>query len=308
MKRRYGRWFNTDPGGDPAGGGGGDPAPAAGFQETIAPEYRDAIAKTGIGDVNGLAKAYLEAQSFLGGAVRIPGPDAPPDDMRKFEARLQEKVPALVRIPEAEDADGWKAFWSRLGTPDAPTGYTFAPVEDLPETIVKPTDDWLADVFHKAGVPKTMAEKVRAEIVAANRTAYTQHSEATTAAENDLRTRWGAGYEQRLALALGLPAKLLGPEKGEALRQRIETAGLGNVPELLEVLSQAALGLGEDPFVAGTRPTGLPNSLAEVDAQIAEIQRNPAYGNNRDPAHKPLVAKMENLHQQRMAILSSRAA
>jgi hypothetical protein len=279
-----------------------------GFLDSLASDYRDPIAQTGIKDADGLAKAYINAQQAIGASIRIPGADAGPDDIKKFDARLAEKVPSLVRMPGPDDTDGWKTFYQRLGVPEAPTAYKFTPDEGLPNDVQGNLDQWFAPIAHTANLSTTQAAAVRAEWFASIKAAAQEAQSQQESAANELREKWGAGYDQRLSRALGTLTPILGAERSEVLKQQVDSVGLGNAPLLIEYMERVADFLGEDRIVQGQRPNlGLPDSLDEIKAKIAEIQGNPAYKNNLDPNHKPLVSKMENLFQQ-MAALKDRAA
>lgn len=303
-------------GGDPSGGGGGgDPGGGgtnsggagggggATFVESLSPEFREAIAKTGISDADGLAKAYINAQQAIGSSVRIPGPDAGPEDIQRFDAKLAEKVPGVVRLPGEGDAEGWKTFYSRLGVPEAPTAYKFAPVEGIPEQVGGNLDQWFAPIAHKANLTTAQAAAVRTEWLQSVKAAGDAAEAAQAEAAEALRGEWGAGYEQRLARALGTINPILGEKDGKAMLAEVEAAGLGNSPMLARYMERVADFISEDRFVPGQRPNlGMPDSLGEINEKIAEIQRNPAYQNSRDPLHASLVAKMENLFTQRVAL------
>lgn len=287
--------------------GGGTPAPA--FVETLATEYRDAIQRTGISDANALANAYLNAQSALGKSIRIPGADAGADDVTKFEQRLAEKVPGLVKVPKEGDTAGWQTFYQRLGTPETPDGYKFAAVEDVPDHVVQPIDNFLKPLLHSAHITAGQAATVREALIETQRAAHAQSQAQLQAAQSALQEKWGAGYDQRFARASGVVNKLLPGEDGDQLRAALDAAGLGNVPQLLQLLDRVADFTSEDAFVQGARPnSGIPDTLGELDAQLAEISRNPAYHNNRDPLNKSLVQKALNLHEQRAAMLKRDAA
>lgn len=284
------------------------PAPPADFVSTLSNEYRDPITKAGFKTADDIAKGYLHAQSALGASIRIPGADAGADDIAKFDARLAEKVPGLVRIPADDDVEGWKAFNARIGVPEAVTGYAFKPVEGVPEEVTRTLDAFLADSFLKAGIPAQRAAAVRDAMMESQRAAFAKATEDAEKAAESLRLEWGAGYDQRIARAGSAPSKVLGPEKGAALLAEIDAIGLGNSPMMAQFLDKVVEALGEDTFVPGTRSSGIPDSVSDIEAKIAEIQRNPAFQNNRDPMHKTLVDRFAKLHEQRAAVLQLSAA
>ena len=96
------------------------------WKETIAEELRSDPSIKDFKDVDSLVKSYKETKAFVGSAMRIPGPDASKEDRAAFRAKLKEKVPELVEVPE--DPEKLKEveadLWARLGRPKEAKEYT----------------------------------------------------------------------------------------------------------------------------------------------------------------------------------------
>ena len=76
------------------------------WKDDLNEEYKGSPAFKDIGDdINDLAKNYLDAQSHLGNAIRIPSKEASEDDVKAFHTRLVEKVPGLIPTPTSENQD-----------------------------------------------------------------------------------------------------------------------------------------------------------------------------------------------------------
>lgn len=86
------------------------------WHEGLSDEYRGNESLANIPDIDTLAKSYLDAQSYMGGSIRIPSDDAGEDDWSSFNQKLTDKVPTLMNIP-SDEAEARTALLSRLGRP-----------------------------------------------------------------------------------------------------------------------------------------------------------------------------------------------
>lgn len=284
-------------GGDGGAGGGGGGA-ALVLPDTIAPEYRDAVSKAGITTIDGLVKTWADTMRAQGSMIRIPGKDAGADDINRFDSRLAEAVPGLVRLPADDDAEGWKNFNTRMGVPEAPNGYKFAPNEKVPPTTAQKMDEWFANVAHKAQLPAKAAAAVRdawlETVVASDEAARN----AAKAEEDKLRGEWGAGFDQRIQMGRNFLINVCG-EEGRVLAEQVFTPErLAAEPLLAKALAKASLSFGEDTVVKGAAG-GVPKSLQEINAEINEVRANKAhpYHDSKDPRHQDAVAKMNSLYE-----------
>lgn len=134
------------------------------WKDGLSEEHGASPAFKDIGDdINDLAKNYLDAQAYLGNAIRIPGEDASKESISEFHEKLRLKVPGLMLTPDLEDEDTVNGFLSKLGRPDAVDGYEMPAVngidlgDDREKTIrvsalkhgltVKQVKGFLGDIF-----------------------------------------------------------------------------------------------------------------------------------------------------------------
>lgn len=141
------------------------------------------------GDPASLAKKAHEQAKLLGNAIRVPGKDAP-----------QEEV---------------DAFLNKLGRPDTPDKYEFAVPESLPEHL--PYDAERATEFkslaHKLGLTAKQAAAI--------------HDWATERAVGDFNGQQAATEQRNAEIAKGETQKLeklWGPLKGETARANLTFA------------------------------------------------------------------------------------
>ena len=102
------------------------------WRESLPDEIKESGALKDIPDVNTLAKSYVDAQSFIGRSIRIPGEDAGEDVRADFKDRLS-KVDGVGFIPTQESSkEEWDSFYGKLGRPDEVDGYNIHRPENLP--------------------------------------------------------------------------------------------------------------------------------------------------------------------------------
>lgn len=145
----------------------------------------------------------------------------------------------VVLPKDATDAEGIKAFRSKLGVPDAPEGYELP----VPEGDDGKFAEAMRPLLHKHGVPKDAAKALAADFnalqakmredMAAEEAAFLQQE------EGKLKAAWGNAYPHQMELA---------KRAGQLLGLSEETTGrMLKVAETAQALAKAAKGLGEHP-------------------------------------------------------------
>jgi hypothetical protein len=225
-----------------------------------------------IKDVATLAKVARDAKSALGGSIRIPGPDAPEDARKEFQAKLRERVPDLVL---RSDADALRAA---IGVPKDAKEYAFDGVTFEPGTeLAEPEVEALRGRAAKYGLPKEAFKQLVAD-VAAERTEALKQSKAMQTA---LKQEWGAAYDERLGAVKAVLDQLGAPQplKDAVAKGMIDKATAAMFYNL-------ASSLGSQPREVATQRGGGTTTLAPAEAQarIAEIMRREEFNNpGKDP-------------------------
>ena len=279
------------------------------FLELIPEQYREPLKAAGITTAEGLAKNWADAQSMLGASVRIPSKEASAEDLAAFDAKLAEKVPGLVRLPQDGDTEGFSRLYSALGKPESPDKYQFDAIERLEEGTAKQMSEWVAKIAHEANLTTAQAKRVYAAIAESTRDNTEAYTATLQERQEALKREWGNGYPQRVAMAQGL-LKAIGGEEGVKLVEgELAATGLEHHPTLLKILAKAAEGMDEDKLMIDVDRSRLPKSLAEIDAQIGEIRGNSKhpYHDPRNPGHSAACAVMERLYAERAALRSQAA-
>lgn len=222
----------------------------------------------------GLNKLVSGAHGGVDGLVPLPAPDAG---------------------PEALDA-----FYAKLGRPESPDKYTIKQPDGFtPDAGLM---DFATKAFHKAGLRPDQAQIVNDmwnEYATTQTGAVTQEATEANAAEVEgVKAKWGADLDKNLAAAnrvvqsLGLEQDLLNKVEG----------AIGGAA-LLEMLSRIGSKSGESGFVAGNAGGGnsvVANMSAEAAAaEVSRLNSDPTfqakYHDARHPEHGEAVTRMADL-------------
>ncbi len=156
---------------------------------------------------------------------------------------------SLMTIPAADDAEGRRAAFTKMGLPDDVSGYKLTAVENgvgfmAPDTQL--AKDWLAH-SHKEGF---LPEHANSAYGFLSEYMTQQHKDAVAkeAADaetnaNALKTEWGAEKFDTNIQKADFAVEKLG---GDELREQINSAGLGTSPVLMKALVRVADMLAED--------------------------------------------------------------
>jgi len=242
------------------------------WQTHIPTEYKaeklwEPLKEKPLGDV---LKGYAESQKLIGGAVKIPGADATPEEKTAFNRKLG--------VPETADA------------------YDLGPAfKDVP------ADDPIAKSFrstaHQSGLTPSQVAAVTGfyqEMLAAGDTRIMQANEQ---GEKALKAEWGATYDHRASLA-ARAARQFG---GDEIVSVLDGAGIGSHPAVVKMFEKLGREMAEDGAIVSDAQ-GIVGPRAAT-TKINEILGNPkhAYWVQDDPGHKAAVAEMTSLQRIKAA-------
>lgn len=218
----------------------------------------------------GLVKSFVEAQKMIGGSVRIPKDDAPPEE--------------------------WEKFYSKVGRPESPDKYEIAK-PNLPEGMAWDEDlvKSMSATAHKLGLTKKQlngllesynghqAEKFNKFSLDVDK----ERNETLAALEKD----WGPNLKKNVAMAAGVVLRYGGVD----LQAALDKAGMGNNPALVRALAKIGYALGEDHFIASDTPGSTQSAMEQIKA-IQNDPKHPFW--NEGPGHKEAVELWTKLHKQ----------
>jgi hypothetical protein len=207
-------------------------------------------------DVGSLAKSYVEAQKMIGGSIRLPKSDAPPEE--------QDRI--LTDI------------FNKLGRPESPDKY--APTE-LPEGITfneEAVKAFRADA-HKNGYTQKQVDFALKHYATIAKNAMAENARLQTKAADEattvLKTKWGGDFDTKLATAQRFTEQVL----GDPIYELLKSKGLDNHPLIIEKFGELGAKFSEGKMETGqsTSATTQADAKAKLDA---------IYQNKEHPYHK----------------------
>ncbi len=247
------------------------------WRASLPEDIRDNPSLATIGDVNALAKSFVNAQSMIGAdKIAIPGSHATDED--------------------------WDTVYSKLGRPENPDGYELA-VNGLPEGQEADDDlvKWYRDAVHEVGLTPGQAQKFldkynemsvgRMGVNEADLVAQVQQG------ERDLRQEYGQAFESRIELANAMLDQFGAKEITEI--KLADGTALGDHPQVvkafMEISNYIQNNMGEDSIV-GQKNTGLVMTPEDAQEKLNEYMgKGTPYWDNRHPQHDFYVKEVQRL-------------
>ncbi len=264
--------YNAD--GLDSGGKAKDASGDVSWRDGIANEEHKAIADR-YNSPSDIAKAVFDLRQQVSTSIRIPGEDAKPEDIVKFN--------------------------KALGVPDTPGDYKFQMPEGKNATEADVAfQGQLADIFHKSGIPASAAGKLNdlwndltGQAEEAQLTADKQFVEET---EKALQTKWGTDFDRNKNLSSRAAKYLLG-DNFEAAQQLEMKDGrfLLDHPVFMEMLAKAGAEMDEDGFQK-MDPEGAASIQEDIKAINQELHDAHAAGDMKKAGE--LNTKVQALYQK----------
>lgn len=174
----------------------------------------------------------------------------------------------LLKIPAADDADGQKVMFQRLGTPEDVEGYKFAFDESTQ------IDEEFLGRFKTAALDNNMSAEAAQNMALWWNQENTQFQEAQAAAEEqqaqkdmaDLKIKWGVKTEERLDYGRRA-AKAMGMDDDQIAGIQQNIGGVATA----EFFAKMADLMGEDKVSQGSGEPGFGTSREQVRTSIKKI-------------------------------------
>jgi hypothetical protein len=253
-------------------------------------ELADHASLKDFNDTASLAKSYIETKALVGASLRVPGPDATPEQKKAFIMGLHEKVPQVTFIPETpeERAVVEPLLWNALGRPAKATEYSADGVDmaGVPLDLKVAQEAALKHGLTKAQFVERLKEAVQNHL---------EHQQALKKNQDALKQEWGAAYEERVAAIVGTALKLENPiEEVESIRQgRLSPAQMKVWWKVTQALGGTGRAVG-DQTTAPAKGTPAPG---EAKALIEEAMSDPSYrdGTTNPAKHERTMARIKEL-------------
>lgn len=269
------------------------PAPEGNWRDSLPDDLRSAGSLKDIPDVPTLAKAYNDAQSYIGRSVRIPGDDAGDEVWSDFKNKLTQ-VPGIGVIPTQESSeDDWSHFYKSMGRPDTVEDYNISRPEGAIEN--PEAEAGILAKLHELGLNNTQASGLINWMNDGVTAAGNQGEESQQQALNSLQQDWGQAFESKMQDA----KNALSTYGGNELVDELNATGLGNNVALIRAFAEVGKGLAENPAMNMGDQRNARTTPAEAREQINEIISNPAhpYNDEAHPNHRVEVDRVSKLYQ-----------
>lgn len=276
---------NQNPGGENQNQGGdegkdgqqqqGGGQPTAAWREKLAPELKGAKTldkfKGNTWDEVGpaLVNSYVNLEKSYGGAVRIPGENAKPEE--------------------------WRAFFAKMGTPESPDKY--GEVFQIPEGMGwdKTAEQEFLKVFHEEGLTPKQAKRIASKyleyVQGATDGVTKQTTEAIQKAQKALGAKWGSNMQRNEAIVQRLVADHGTPE----LRSWLVESGAGNDPRWLEWAHSIGEQFLEAGFIKGDNLT-VTSTDAKSELKSILDDKKHAYWDAKAGGHDAAVKRVSELY------------
>jgi len=248
-----------------------DPAPEStpeptSWKDGLGEGVKDHAALTNINDVPSLAKSYVNAQELIGKKGVI--------------------------LPKDGDADDLGRFYGELGRPDEATAYKpgeFEADDSIKEYFQPEKMEAFKSIAHEAGLSQQQFEVVTAKYQAAEAQAIQNqlqaNTEATQQMETELRSEWGAKYDENVSNAKKAYLHFGGDES------------VNLSADAIKIFNEVGKQISDD--VIGTVSSGKrtpADAASEIKAIFAD-KSGPMYNANH-PEHDAVNKKLDMLYEQ----------
>jgi hypothetical protein len=198
------------------------------------------------------------------------------------------------------DENAWKAWNTLTGVPESPDKYEIPVPEANPYPQFK---GYMAEEFHKAGVPAAMATQLAKgyESAVARMEAELQKAENTASEQGlaQLKDTWGANFQERMAIA-GRGKEWLAKEVGglSDIQMRTLESVLGT-PKFLSAMWKIGAGNGEARFAGSDQPGGnrFQGGASEARARLDHITTERSAGRINDSQWRELAKQGGEIEQ-----------
>ena len=252
---------------------------------------------------------YREPPAWTNG---LPGPDAelaaargwesPAELLRQYRDLEAMVGPDQVRMPgDSSSPEEVEAFWSRLGRPSTPEGYTFSPGETATgyDTALS---NWFREAAHAVHMPADMAQalhdRFREQATTARAQQWQSAEHERQHCESQLRRDWGRSYDARLEDARRAVERL----GGDTLKQVFNDSGLGDNPTLVRAFADMGRLLSANSIGEHEAAPAAPASATQAQREIMRLRSDgafmAAYGDRTHPSHDVAQQQMDELYAQ----------
>lgn len=262
----------------PAPASGGTPPPVAGGSSTPAmPDWMQGFTDERRGFVTN--KGWKTNGDML-------------ESYQNLEKLVHTSEDKLIRLPAAEDKEGWDGLYSRLGRPVQPADYK---IEAAKEGGDPKFAEWASKNFHELGLSTKQGQELAQRFSAYGAQMKSDGDAATIAklqqGQEALKKEWGAAHEQNINIAKR-GSVAAGMDK--ATLDKIESVvGFDGVMRLFHNVGRM---IGEGSFTTGDAGNGMLTPQQAQD-KISAFKSDPGWVKRYTEGDAHAKAEMQRLHQ-----------
>lgn len=232
-------------------------------------------------------KAYVQKKGFA-------SPEVAMESYINLEKLVGVPKEKLLRLPDnMDDAKALSEIHSRLGRPEKPEGYKIQEMKGAD----KETAAWMEGTFHEAGLSgkqaALLAQKLVERTTALNKADQQKASDLALQQESELKTKWGAAYDQNRATA-SRAATEFGLD-GDTIDKMESAMGFSKVMDFLHAVGSK---MGEPSFQAG-KPGGFNGAMTPIQAndRIKELSKDIAFVQKLSTGDVAARTEWDRLHK-----------
>jgi len=222
--------------------------------------------------VEDLAKSYLTTKQMVGGSIRIPAADAPPEEWGKVHAKLG----------WPEKAEGYQ----KLDTKNLPEGF------EMDEAFMNDFYKFSHANFLSNKQANAMLQAMNERQMGALKVLNDEQTKANEAAEKRLGQEFGQAKPARLEEIRRFMLQMAPP----SVMEKIDASDWGKDPDFLIFMNKIAQQWVDDrAIVKGRTVDPLRNTPDQILLKIKELEKDPRHMNGNHPEHKKVLAELGNL-------------
>lgn len=226
---------------------------------------KDYVTKNGLADKDPVAAFQAAAQSDIG-----------------LKAHMGVPASQLLKLPEGDNPDAWKAVWQRLGAPETADKYDFSTVKgannaDADSEIVESARALAAKLNLPQSMAATLAQEMQSRFEQITTAEASERAAAVQASMATLKNQWAQNFDANSFVATQAMKAF-----GMTDEQVASVKAGPNVAAAMETWRQIGARIGEDKFVqggGGGNNGQVPMTKGDAQSRIGELKMDKEWMN-----------------------------
>lgn len=244
------------------------------WRDTLPDEIKGDASLANFENIGQLAQGFLDAKTYQGASIKIPGEDAGEEDRKAFNSKLLDKVPGLMHKPDLENQEQAVEFYRSIGMPELAEGYKL-PEFEVPEGIEIQSDkaEGFRQIAHKHGLTAAQFKGIMGDIFAQDVVVAQAGIDGSKANLAAVKEKFGMAHDDNMGKINTMMAKTGAPE---SLIEGVKNGLVG--VETISWLYQMGKQMGGEGFnfddIGDRDPKAARMTPEEARSAIDEINNN----------------------------------